>query len=289
MSKEVRLDYFQTTLDHAGQDALYDFLVKKAAQGFTKTDFIADSTDYRVDELVWWADSHCLTGTIFRIRTDDLPSRVGPQDTRKLALREDESLGEGTCFALLPLSGVVAVHYNHSGARHSKLPAAVDALGYAAPFGLSPLFRKDTIKRLRDANVIRKVRYRLDSISQYKDAVRPPASVSGGIDAATHLQGISVAVEVTMSSVPGSLEKKNVLELVSNLLQRPHTKVSVHIRDLEESELVALNLLHDREKEYIEIGLVDRELNRDECQRKLRGRAIFIANDHGLLRVPVKP
>jgi hypothetical protein len=80
--------------------------------------FSSGPHNYEGCELIW--NKGVLTGCVFKARSNSLPSRLSDDGPHPLEIGDDDSLGEGMCFAYSPKFGGAAVHYAHSGARYHE-------------------------------------------------------------------------------------------------------------------------------------------------------------------------
>lgn len=92
---------------------------------------------YRLDHAAYSRDG-IFTGTVYKARSNNLPSQLTGSAVAPLAIANGTDLGEPMCFAYSPALSAAAIQYSNTGPRHGRLRDFLGAIGFPSPIDMSP-------------------------------------------------------------------------------------------------------------------------------------------------------
>lgn len=202
---------------------------------------------------------------------NQLPSALADDGTSPLPINNDTDLGEPMCFAFRPKLAISAVHYSHNGPRHPILQQIVNALGYEEAVHIYPTLRLDTIQRLENTNIVRKLEFTLRSPQAIQELRAIGRGPSAALDMKDAFGGVNVSVTVTMGHDPGTLSVDTVKNFCQRLANAGDAVSTLRIKgaDGPDSELLPIDFFNDRIHESLRIEENGREIDVIDCCEQL--------------------
>jgi len=231
------------------------------------------STRYLLNGASWSAQGGILTGTIFKRRHFNLPSKLSGARVSRLDLGDDDDLGEPMCFAYCPEISAAAVHFSFNGPRHGRLANFLNHIGFEPPIEMSPILRRDALERLQRARIIRKAAFTLRAPQHLAELRAIGNSVGCAISSMVDMGGVTVEITVGMSYESGTLNLDRVKRAFQRLSNFGDTVTKLEVLaspDMDESP-VPIDLINDRITERISVNYDGRELDKGHCCAGLRG------------------
>jgi hypothetical protein len=229
------------------------------------TEVEKDNQTFRLTDPGWNEADGVFTGTMWRVRTRNLPSVM--KDGKMQQVGND--LAESASFAFMPVRREALVQYNHSGPRHGIVGSFFEAIGIAGPVSLTPVIEEDAIDRMKHAPLVRRLEFALGDI-QDEEALRG-AGLGGSIDQMKGLHGAHIRVEISLGHQRGSLSEnvKTIAERLSEMVTGVKA-VKVGVKEGEDKATEMLDLIGGRL--FIDMNLpeVGKELDHATCRDRLR-------------------
>ncbi|MFG0249061.1 MAG: DUF6731 family protein [Phycisphaeraceae bacterium JB051] len=221
---------------------------------------------YRLTHSTWDSTRKIFSGTMWLVRDKRHPRYM--TDAGDTAINGD--IGEPASFAYSPEKQLALVEYNHTGPRHSVVEAFLNIMGITDPILLYPQTKSGMIDRMKNAHLIRKLEFSIDGREGIDNVAEAGESVKHSIQSMKELEGCSIHVTISMGHHTGGLGQnvKNIAERLSNFGELVKT-VKVGAKENPDSQTKLLDLMNAREKIEFDVSLLNKELNHDECRRKL--------------------
>jgi hypothetical protein len=229
-------------------------------------------TPYHFAEAEWHTREKAITASVFKIRSEALPSAVSAGAVGHLPIPATTDLGEPMCFAYYPYKNTAIVQYAHNGPRHTLIKEFLSAIGFGGVVYMEPILRPDMLERLERTRFVRSFTFKLRSPQQQTAIANAGAPVSQAISALQELKGNDVGMTVSVGREKRSLLVTAVKKVSRALLRIDETELSALVLDAAENEgqkCEKLDLLNARRIAEIEVRSSHRELDRKDCQRKL--------------------
>lgn len=278
MSRDVNAHLFWVTPVNEKAEG-----VKKSVEAFAKSvaplEFQHAGHDYLATDLHWHASKGVLTGTVFRIRSTGLPAEIHGTTAKPLSISPSANLGEPMCFALQPDPGAALVHYSHTGARHSVLPALLSKIGYAHAMQVEPVIKTDMLQRLQSKKFFKAMEFSLTDPTGVKELRAMGGSVGRALDMLDDTGGVNIKVEITMGHTKGEGLVANATKSMAKSLAKigmaagdassPVRAIKVRGSDGADAPVEELDLLNAREVITFQVDEAARSIDRADCQKKL--------------------
>jgi hypothetical protein len=228
--------------------------------------------EYRLTDANWSVADRALSGTLWRVRESELPSKLRGAQASALNIQPEENLGEPASFAYIPSKEIAVVQYNHNGPRHSIVREFLYKAGLRPPLTMSPVLKQDALQRMRSAEVVRRIEFALakPSADQLATLKQVGGAVKDALDAMEDVGGMTVRVTVSMGHNRGGLSEKakTILESLSHGRFAIQTlKASLKESDEQATEMV--DLLGGRQTAILQIPEKKREIDHAECRKRL--------------------
>ena len=214
-----------------------------------------------------------FTASVFRRRSRSHPSMVGKTGVERLVLPEGMDLGEPMCFAYDPLEGVAAVYSAQGGPTQAVIPLFFKTIGFPYKVEIAPVIRQDMMQRMNRIIFFKWLSYKLSNPTRTKALDKLGPAVGGALDVLSGIKGADT-VELTVSAV---LHKQGLLPgIVKSVARGLYKLVGAEVKELkvygseqEGKDCELLNLVDAHFNFPIELSEIKRELDRDDCQKKL--------------------
>lgn len=222
---------------------------------------------FRLTDSNWEMDQGILTGTMWRVRQQNLPSMLVAGRMEQVGT----DLAESASFAYMPARDEALVQYNHHGPRHSIVSAFLERIGITGPVTLTPVIRPDAVQRMRQAALVRRIEYALGDIHGNDEATLRGIGLGAVIDELRTMRGTSIRVEISLGHDPGGLADR-AKQLVASLSEvvTGVKAVKVGIKEGEDTATEMLDLLGGRLFIDLNVPEAGRELDRSVCRDRLR-------------------
>jgi len=278
MSRDIKAHLFRVT---PVKEKAYT--VRAAVEAFAKAikplEFEHAGHDYLATDLIWNASKAVLTGTVFRVRSSGLPAEIHGTQAKPLSIDPSTNLGEPMCFALQPDPGAALIHYSHTGARHSVLPAMLSKMGYAHAMQVEPVIKTDMLEKLQSKKFFKALEFSLTDPKGVQDLRAMGGSVERALGMLDDTGGVNIRVEITMGHTKGEGLVANATKTLAKRLAKigmeagddssPVRTVKVRGSDGEDAPMEELDLLNAREVIKMQVDEADRSIDRGDCQKKL--------------------
>ena len=232
-----------------------------------------DNVSYAVSGAKWDAKLGVLTGIMWKLRDRKLPARMHNRKASRLDIGHDD-LGEGAAFAYSPAQGKVVIEYNHEGPRHGVFATFLMKVSDQVA-SLTPIPTKDALQRMQNADLIRKIEFRLDGDGSKEelDALEEgaPRTVGRAIRSMRDMGGPSIKVTISMGHHSGGLSE-GVAALAEMLATfgGPVKAIKAGIKDEETVGIQLLDLMGGRLKTVLEVPEAGRAVNHLACANALK-------------------
>jgi len=253
--------------------------LKTIAQNFGQngedTEFSHRGHDFLCTESAWHTRRSALTATVFRLRDSNLPAAVSEDgDVEELPIDDSTNLGEPTCFAYFPDLQVAFIHYSHTGARHTVLPAFLNEIGFAQAIKVEPVIRLDMLERLENTDFFTTLEFALKSPQSIRETRAAEGSVADTLNIMDVLNAENAHIRITIgyNRSGGGLSTRTVKDLALGLAHFGDREVStLKVRGSEnaDEQVQTLDLLRARIVSELEVSDRNREMDRQDCQNKL--------------------
>lgn len=253
--------------------------VAAVGNGNRSFEFTLSSRTFLAQNLMWESRRGILTGTIYLVRSHDLPAAIFDGKAGPLPIDDQTDLGEPMCFAFHPELGVAMIHYAHTGPRHSALAGIVERLCPDLPILIEPVIRQDMLERLRETSYFRALEFALTDPKGVQELRAMGGSVGNAISMLDDTGGVSVRVEITMGHTSGrGLIADKIRDVARKLamigvkdVEGPGSVRSIKVRGAKGADAVVeeLDLLKAREKILLEVAESSRSIDTTDACRKL--------------------
>ena len=235
---------------------------------------------YLARDLAWHQQSGILTGTVYLVRSNDLPSAIHETDVEPLPIDDQTNIGEPMCFAYHPEVGAAVVHYAHTGPRHSVMATVVGQFVPQTPIAVEPVIRLNMLAELRQKQFVRGLEFTLTDPDGVQELRTVGGSVSNALSMLDDLGGVTVKVQVTMGHTRGvGLITNRAKRVLQRLLRiaTAHAEDNAGVKSLkirgsdgDEAPVEQLDLLKGREEIMLEVEDAGRRLDTVDLCRRLR-------------------
>jgi Family of unknown function (DUF6731) len=272
MPIQVRADFFwfeptSGTEEEVGR-ALAQYMNRRPPLFIEKS---FGDADFRLANLAWSPQASRLSGVMYRRKETNLPSSLDNAGASPIPIDDDAALGVPICFCFYPRAKVAVVQFNQVGARHSTLRQFLPELGCSL-MQTTPIFTLDMLERLENMRIVRTLEFTLRNGRTDQRLRNMGGGVGRAIDILSETEGNNISITVSMGT---GQRREGLAEGVKNVVRRlvdDNTVVStLKLRgksDIDE-EIDEIDLLHDRYQAYLEIDEIDRQLNTEDCVRRL--------------------
>lgn len=243
-------------------------------------DFSHYDKNYQAKSLTWDARKAILTGTVYLLRTNNLPSAVKNGEVERLPIDDETDLGEPMCFAFHPEVGAALVHYAHTGPRHSVLSVILDRFIADTPITVEPVLRQDMLLKLARKTVVTGLEYTLSDPAGVAELRTMGGPVGKAISMLTECGGVSINVQITMGHTRGEGLVTEVVKGIGQRLASIATEnagetngvstIKVKGSDGEGAPIEELDLLRAREPIKFEVRESHRSIDTDDACRILK-------------------
>ncbi len=227
-----------------------------------------DAKAYCATDLVWHGQDRILVGTFWRVRREQLPSKLRGFTVSPLGINDDEDLGEATSFAYKPSLDVALIQYNHQGPRHGVLKEYLYQAGFTETITITPRPTEDAMDRLESASLVRKLEFSLAREDAALDALRRVGgAVNDALDAMEDVEGTTISVTISMGRSRGSLSgrAKELVEALSHG-RLGIQKLKATVKQQEDHVNEILDLLGGRLVTELTVPTVNREIDHAVCR-----------------------
>lgn len=242
-------------------------------------EFTQHAKQFLAQDLRWDSRRGILTGTVYLLRSSNLPAAIQNGQVGPLPIGDETDLGEPMCFALHPDVGAAVVHYAHTGPRHSVLAAVIGHFLPDAPIAIEPVLRQDMLEQLRRKRFFRGLEFSLSDPKGVQELRTAGGSVGHALSMLDDLGGINIKVEITMGHSRGEGMAADATKAIARTLARvgaQHVEgpggvsvIKVRGSDGEDAPVEELDLLHAREDIVFEVAETNRSIDTDDARRKL--------------------
>ena len=275
-STKVRADLFWFSPEDGN---LKDILVNLSQAAVTNHDEIIDVDHYgrphRLEDLVWDAGKKRINGVLYKKRTSRFPAELAVSGGRALKLSSGNTLGFPTCFVYCPRNNLLAVQYEHIGARASCLSAFMPQLECDYAYSIFPVLSLEAAERLNSTNIIRRAEYKIERTQDFNntnfDGIDLGVRDSVNLLNETGAYSVSVQVSIGKKSrdeglggkVKKSLQKMLDLgECVSTLKFKGRSDV--------DEDIETVDLINDKISTYFQVKEASgRRIDTADCIVKL--------------------
>jgi hypothetical protein len=219
---------------------------------------------YQLSDCSWDDVDKVITGTMWRVRENNLPSMAGKAPV-------GSPLFEAASFSYQPSKRRALIQYNHHGPRHTVLKSMLEAIGFKAPLTMSPRMMQDVMTRMHDAAVVRRIEYTLTDFQAADAQLSELPAVGETLKAMKTLHGARIRVEISMGHEHGGLEGgvKNLLQRLQEMTDGVAT-VKAAVKDTEEKAVEVLDLLGGRLIIDMDVREAGHEIDREDLRSRLR-------------------
>ncbi len=182
-------------------------------------------------------------------------------------------------FALQPDPGAALIHYSHTGARHSVLPAMLSKMGYAHAMQVEPVIKTDMLQKLQSKKFFKGLEFSLTDPKGVQEIRAMGGSVGRALGMLDDTGGVNIRVEITMGHTKGEGLVANATKALAKGLAKigmdagddssPVRAVKVRGSEGEDAPVEELDLLNAREVIEMQVDEADRSIDRSDCQKKL--------------------
>lgn len=244
---------------------------------------------FRLEDLDWDAGKKRLSGVLYKERTTRFPSELGDTKGKAIRVSSTSAIGFPTCFVYDPGLHVVAVQYEHSGARASCLPSFMNKIGFDQPFQMDVVFARKAASRLKKSKIIRSYEYKMTNEVQVTD--KELKSLDIGAEHAVEIMKAAkarwVRVEVSVGHAPRSKKLDGPIKSALKKMSKWGDCVDalrLGMKEGEESPVEVVDLLNDKFAEVIQVKEgTGRRISAPDCIRnldKLLDRKKLFLRDH---------
>lgn len=213
-----------------------------------------------------------LTGSVYLLRSNNLPAAVTNGHVTPLPIAEDTDLGEPMCFAFHPEVGASLVHYAHNGPRHSALSCIVGRFAPHTAITVEPVIRTDILASLQQKQIFRGFEFSLSEPRGIADLRTYGGSVENAIEILSEVNGVNISVNITMGHTRGgSLDRGVINNLARRLMAAPRvSSIKVRGSDGEGAPIENLDLLKAREEISLQVTESNRAIDTNDTCRQLK-------------------
>lgn len=232
------------------------------------------ANEFAVCEPRWRTagDSKIFTATAFKLRSRAFPSVVGDAGPEPLVISPEKRLGEPMCFAYDPAEGVAVVLFAANGPRHTLIAPFLAELGFEHELQIEPILRADMMERLDRTRYATSIEFNLKDVRRDDELKKAGLPVERAIEMVDSVGGVDVHVHITMGREKRSLAVdvvKGVAYFLQDLGGSYVTRLQLKASESEDQRCETLDLLNARIEIEMDVSDAQRELDRDDCQRKL--------------------
>lgn len=278
MARTIKAFQFWVKPTEGATKPVRDALAAKGAKpaGF---EFVQHAKHFLAQDLAWNNSKGILTGTVYLIRSSNLPAAIENGQAGPLPIKPNTDLGEPMCFAYHPEVGGAVVHYSHTGPRHSVLSEIARRLSLDQAFTVEPLIRTDMLQRLQEKKFFRGIEFALTDPKGIQDLRTAGGSVGDAIGMLDGLHGVSIRVEITMGHTQGEGLAANATKSLARKLAKIGTEnvdehggvrtIKVRGSEGEDAPVEELDLLKAREEILLEVAESHRSIDTSDACRML--------------------
>lgn len=225
---------------------------------------------YLAQHLKWDARRNLVTGTVYLIRSSNLPAAINEERAGPLPIDDKTDLGEPMCFAFHPEVGVALIHYNHVGPRHQVLATVIEHVLPDVPILVEPVLRRDMLETLDRKPFLRSIEFGLQDPNGIRELRAMGGSIAHAMSMLADLGGINIKVSITMGHSRGEGLRAGARRLGEKLAKLGAIEVEGHARisaikvgaaENEDAPIEHLDMLHAREEITFEVGEVGRTID----------------------------
>lgn len=242
-------------------------------------EFTHSGRTYLAQDLAWENRRGLLTGTIYLVRSNNLPAAIRDGHAEPLPISEETDLGEPMCFAFHPEVGAAMIQYAHTGPRHSVMVDVLGRLCPDVPVAVEPVIRRDMLEKLRQKKFFRGIEFALSDPKGVQQLRTLGGSVGNAISMLEDIGGVSVRIEISMGHTLGQgLVLDTTRRLAEKLAKIGAQEVNGHAgvraikvkgSDGEDAPVEELDLLKAREPVPLDVGESHRSIDTVDACRKL--------------------
>ncbi len=242
-------------------------------------EFTQHAKQFLAQDLRWEGRRGILTGTVYLLRSSNLPAAIHDGQVEPLPIGDETDLGEPMCFALHPEVGAAVIHYAHTGPRHSVLAAVIGHILPDVPIAIEPVLRHDMLEKLRRKRFVRGIEFTLSDPRGVQELRTAGGSVGHALSMLDDLGGVNVKVEITMGHSRGEGMVTDTTKALAERLARIGTEhvdgpggvrtIKVRGSDGDDAPVEELDLLYAREEIVLEVAETNRSIDTDDARRKL--------------------
>jgi len=247
--------------------------VSNFCQNPVDLEFPIRENSFLAKEARWDARRGAFSMSVFKLRESNLPSKVGPDgEIASLDLDKDDDLGEPIVFCYYPDLEVCIVQHSQTGPRHPVVREVLRRVGRDVPVYMSPVLKQDMVERLNDARIFRAIEFSIKSPQELQDFRAAGKPVSRALQMLGDVDGNNVCVRISMGHEKGSMSNA-VKKVAQSLVDLGDTDLGVLKVDASAGEgepVEQLDMLNARMVREFEVKFNGREMDRDDCCRKLK-------------------
>lgn len=280
MPRDLKAYQFWVTLDNCSNATLHLALSRIRSKNDRSFEFTQNGHNYQAKDLAWDSTTDILTGTVYLLRSNNLPSAVKEGEVSPLPIDIETDLGEPMCFAVHPNVGAALVHYSHNGPRHSVLPALLGRFVSQWKVIIQPVLRADMLEKLDRTEFVTGLEFTLNDPQAINELRTAGGSVSNAIEMLGEHGGVTINVHITMGHTRGQGMIANSVRAFGKRLQRIATqqaepgkgvtKIKVKGSEGEDAPLEELDLLKAREAIIFTAAESHRSIDTSSACRKLK-------------------
>lgn len=249
--------------------------LREFAASPTNIDFSCGNHRMILAEASWDENTKCFSGSVFKRRSNNLPSAVDDQNqVASLDLPESNDIGEPMCFVYYPVLSSALIHYSHNGARHKTIASVLAAVGVDTPLTMGPVLSTDAMKWLEDSELSREFEFTIHAPSTIQEIAAENSSIGHGLGIIDLFEAREVTVKATIGKRrSGSLNHSRVKTLIKKLspfIGSEVTKLKAKVSADEGESFRPINLIEDRIGVKFQVSNANRELNRRQCIEQLK-------------------
>lgn len=242
-------------------------------------EFTQHAKQYLAQDLRWNDERSILTGTVYLVRSSNLPAAIRDGHAEPLPIGDETDLGEPMCFAFHPEVGAALIQYAHTGPRHSVLAAIIERLLPDLPIAIEPVLRRDMLELLRRKRFVSGLEFAFTDPRGVQELRTAGGSVSHALSMLDDLGGVNIKVEISMGHSRGEGMIVDATKALAERLAHLGTEnvdgtagvrtIKIRGSDGDEAPVEELDLLRAREQVTLEVNEANRSIDTTDARRKL--------------------
>ena len=214
-----------------------------------------------------------FTATVFKVRSDTLPSAVGPDGPSRLPIDDDTGVADPMCFAYDPVAGKAVTLSVANAARGRAIEPFLGALGFAPEVIVNPLIWPNMMKRLEKTSLIHSLTFEMQRIRGASDLRRADETLEDALRLGDSYGADNLKIELSMTVKKKESLAVDVVKKACRVLydMRGARVKTLKLSALEEDDekLHTLDLIKAQIEFPVEVVENDRQIDCGDCQEKL--------------------